>query len=499
MKINRRHFVYIILFLVIALGSWIRFSGIISGSFAFTYDVGRDLLEIRKIVVDHKIPLIGQTSGLPGLFYGPWWYYILTIPFLLSSGNPSFIVSFLALLGIACIPLAFIIGKKIGDNYLGIFMSMLISFSPYTVGLSNQIWNPNIAQIFIIILFLVLLSIYFSQKNKRYFNYFLLGILASLMLEAEIVFGTLSLIGLLCSMVLAQRKKFFSKNLLFFGVGFLIIQIPHILFEFRHGFIELKTITAGNKMSNEAGFTFPTLQIFINRIEVFFNMFADSITRGNTTLAIILIASAFFSFVFLYKKMTKHEKMFTKTCLMMISVYFIGILFLARPAWGHYLIGLPIIYILFFSFSLHLFRKLQYGKYLTTLFIIILTYINLQPLQVLADLNTPLWEGNAAVYRNQVAVIDYIYKDAHGKTFNYITYTPAVIDYPYQYLFVWYGNKTYGYVPANKKAELFYVIIEPDPDHPDRIEDWLNVRKGDGKIIGEKVVKGGIIVQKRVH
>ena len=111
----------------------------------------------------------------------------------------------------------------------------------------------------------------------------------------------------------------------------------------------------------------------------------------------------------------------------------------------------------------------------------------------------PSWEGNAAVYRNQIAVIDYIYKNANGEKFNYVTYTPSVHDYTYKYLFLWHGNKKYGYSPSTSKESLFFLIIEPEYDHPFFLKEWFEIRKNDGKKIKEEVIKGGIVVQTRIH
>ena len=49
---------------------------------------------------------------------------------------------------------------------------------------------------------------------------------------------------------------------------------------------------------------------------------------------------------------------------------------------------------------------------------------------------------------NEIAAIDFVYKYAKGQNFKVYTYLPSVYDYPYQYLFWWYGQKTYGYIPA---------------------------------------------------
>lgn len=53
-----------------------------------------------------------------------------------------------------------------------------------------------------------------------------------------------------------------------------------------------------------------------------------------------------------------------------------------------------------------------------------------------------------SLYKNEIAVIDYIYQKAKGQNFKVYTFMPSVYDYPYQYLFWWYGQKEYGYIPV---------------------------------------------------
>ncbi|MBI2599952.1 hypothetical protein HYW43_03465 [Candidatus Daviesbacteria bacterium] len=53
-----------------------------------------------------------------------------------------------------------------------------------------------------------------------------------------------------------------------------------------------------------------------------------------------------------------------------------------------------------------------------------------------------------SLYKNEIAAIDYVYKKAAGQNFKVYTFMPSVYDYPYQYLFWWYGRKKYGYIPA---------------------------------------------------
>ena len=162
---------YLALFFIILTGSWLRLMGIFSNSFAFTYDVGRDMLALFDISHFVHLPFIGATTGLPGIYYGPWWYYMLTPFFFVSGGNPQFIAFVMALVGIATVFLAYLFGKKIGGEFLGFSFAALTSVSPIMISLSSQIWNPNIAPFFGLLTLIVLEKIY-SDKKTGLINFF---------------------------------------------------------------------------------------------------------------------------------------------------------------------------------------------------------------------------------------------------------------------------------------------------------------------------------------
>lgn len=123
-----------------------------------------------------------------------------------------------------------------------------------------------------------------------------------------------------------------------------------------------------------------------------------------------------------------------------------------------------------------------------------------------------------ALLLNQIEVIDWIYKEASGVGYRVFVYTPAVYDYNYQYLFWWYGNKKYGYLPETltyqegvpqyvENNQLYwlnakpsnggpvFLIIETDPVRIDRQDSW---RSHYDDLCSEKAVTltGGIIIEK---
>lgn len=495
----KKLFIFLSLLMILIIGSWLRLSGIISNSFAFTYDVGRDMLAVESIVFNHKITLIGQTTGVGGIFYGPWWYLILSVPFFIFSGNPQGIAFFMGIIGIITILLGYIVGRKIGGVFLGITFSGLLSVSPLMVSSSSQIWNPNLIPFFSVLVLLVLYSLFFDNKKKvcRLINFSLLGLLLGLIIDMEIIFGVLFLLGICASLIFIFRKKLIIKEIAFFLLGLLLIFSPRIIFEIRHDFLMTKTFIGA--FSSELVLTkhFSIIDVFFSKLDSLFGLWNATLAGQTNIVGFILITFVFLSLVLFYNKIENIQKKFIQTALIVIAIFLIGITFFNQAVWPHYLVGIPVIYIIFVSLIINTARITLKNNWVIFLILFALFWINLNPIKILENIRKPLWEGDAAVYRNQVAVIDYIYNDAGGKDFKYIVYTPAVHDYSYRYLFPWYGKKKYGYVPVQKNTELFYVILEPDCDLPFRLKDWLKVREGDGIIQKEKVIKGGIVVQTR--
>ena len=84
-----------VFFVIFVCGAILRFSGAFKGEFAFTFDVGRDMLVVAEMIDKSRPVLLGPTAGVQGIFYGPWWYYFLSLPLMLSQGNPQFAAFFM--------------------------------------------------------------------------------------------------------------------------------------------------------------------------------------------------------------------------------------------------------------------------------------------------------------------------------------------------------------------------------------------------------------------
>jgi hypothetical protein len=313
------------------------------------------MLALSAIVNLHKIPLIGATTGLPGIFYGPWWYYLLTPFFIIFSGDPRGIVLSISLIGISIIILSFYFGKKVGGNSLGLILAVLVSVSGIMVSLSSQIWNPNIAPLFVIIILLILNKIFAKNQKNKPLLYLFLGILLVLSIDIEIVYGILFSIGIVLA-VLSIQRKFNLKSIAAFIFGGLIILVPRIIFEVRHQFLMTKALIAFFTTGNSSHNLPSIVSILISRINILFSQFASTLSNDNKLLVGCELVFIVFSILLFYKKSDWIIKNFIRVSLIVVAVFLIGLTFFSHDVWPHYLVGLPVFYLLLFIYWPKIFR-----------------------------------------------------------------------------------------------------------------------------------------------
>src|SRR3989344_1439061 len=87
---------YYVLFVILILAAYVRVwrTDKILG---FYYDQGRDAQVIWDFIHRGKLFLIGPTTGIEGIFRGPWYYWLITPFYWLGRGDPVWPAVFLAL------------------------------------------------------------------------------------------------------------------------------------------------------------------------------------------------------------------------------------------------------------------------------------------------------------------------------------------------------------------------------------------------------------------
>lgn len=473
----------VILGLLIAAAAFVRLWGIHQGGFAFTYDTGRDLLAVRDLVSGGKLSLIGPTSGQMGIFYGPWWYWFLTTPFIVSFGNPIGIASFIALVGVGAVILAYWWGIAWHDDVFGFLLAAIIAVGPAFVSATTQIWSPDL----LVPGTLVVLVLWSKIDTLKPWALVLLGFAASLLMEMEIVYGVLFFAGFLLALFTWQRRIFLSRNMVFLLAGSVIVHLPRIAFELRHDFLQTRALASF--VGTGLGFSFHPDRFWLLLQSITSVLPGESLEIHFLLLDVLLII-----FAVAWPKFSTEKKRFLTQCGAVIGLFWLFTFFSGRDMWPYYYLGLSVVFASFVAMGFSLIKDLiSYPVALMAFlpFVILLS----QPDRLAATLTEGPFVGDAAVYRNQVEVVRYIYNEA-GRDFDAIVYTPPQIDYSWRYLF-WFMKKTYGWGVSDTRQDKLFVIIEPDPDYPFRLADWLAIRKNDGSFVAKKLFPSGIKVQTR--
>ncbi|MCX6816760.1 MAG: glycosyltransferase family 39 protein [Candidatus Beckwithbacteria bacterium] len=210
----------------------------------FGYDQGRDALVVESIIKNHKPVLIGPTTGIEGVFLGPFFYYLILPFYFLGQGNPVWPATEMVLLGTLSIYLIYLLGKDLFGKKVGLLAAALLCFSSQGIYFSRMLSNPSPLMFISLLMFWLAYKI--KQDNKKYFP--LLGLVMGLSLQTQLAnafFLTLAIFLYL----LPSWKKIGLINL-FLGLGlFLSTFFPQLLFNFRHEHLLSKSLL-GNFISD---------------------------------------------------------------------------------------------------------------------------------------------------------------------------------------------------------------------------------------------------------
>src|SRR3990170_7516702 len=103
--------IYIFLFVILSLAFIIRIYRL-NDLLGFYYDQGRDALVIWDFWHNGKLFLVGPTTGIAGIFRGPWYYWLIAPAYLIGGGDPVWPAIFLATLSVVALIFIYILGKE---------------------------------------------------------------------------------------------------------------------------------------------------------------------------------------------------------------------------------------------------------------------------------------------------------------------------------------------------------------------------------------------------
>ncbi|MBI2026153.1 MAG: glycosyltransferase family 39 protein [Candidatus Levybacteria bacterium] len=493
-----KKFLYILFFaLLIFLSIVPRSVELINRNYIFLLDQGRDYLAVKDIVIDHNLTLIGSEvgggmAGIQGVFHGPFYFYLLSIPFIIFDGDPWGGIVLMFLFGILTIIAAFLFGKKVFNSPgMGIVLALLVAASPPLIAQSRFVWNPHPSSFFILVAFYFIYLL--SEKKKKYF--FLAAFFSGLTYNFDTALAVpISVSLVIYAIYLLRTGKI--KHYLSLISGFVLAYLPFLLFQTRHGFGAISGII------NYLFFQKDKESFFIyNHSSAFVLNFFDTFPKQSFfPETLILIVFALTLLLFIIKEENKQLKHFSLFMILLSGVTFFILSFLRNYVFPYYLIHLNFVYIFLFCYILFNSIKTKAKNIQIIFFGFLILLLFEAVFHAQATFRKDLKDyGGMAKVKGKIEAIDYIYQDAKGEKFGLLIFSPPVYTYPYDYLIWWYGGKKYGFLPNPEKSGLFYLLIEEDHSQPWTYKGWLETVIKEGRVMKTEKLPSGFIVQKRIN
>lgn len=132
---------------LLALAATIRFPGLEARG-RFDGDQGHDMLVLLRLVRDGILPLLGPPTSIGDFHHGAAYYYLLAPAAWLSDANPTAVVAWIAVLGVAAVAATWWFARSVGGRVTAAIAGLLLAVSPAAVEESTFIWNPNPVPLF---------------------------------------------------------------------------------------------------------------------------------------------------------------------------------------------------------------------------------------------------------------------------------------------------------------------------------------------------------------
>ena len=246
----------VVLLSILLLGAFFRLYRI-DQYMTFLGDEGRDVIVVRRLLVDFDPILVGPGTSIGNMYLGPLYYYMMAPALLLANFSPVGPAVMIALLGIATIFFVWFVAREWFGKFAAVVASLLYAITPVIITYSRSSWNPNIMPFF------ALLTIYSiwqfwspyantgrqAEGSKRFRWLIVAGISIAFVLQSHylglLLIPTLGFFWLLTFVKVKgerQKVKEFIKQSIIGGFLFLLLMSPLVIFDARHGWRNFEAI-----------------------------------------------------------------------------------------------------------------------------------------------------------------------------------------------------------------------------------------------------------------
>ncbi len=455
----------------------------------FGYDQGRDAFQMQRILHGH-LTLIGPTTGLDGVFLGPFFYYLLLPFYLIGNGNPMVAAYAMVFLHVLTVFVIYLFAKRIAGVYAGAFAAILFTFSHTNISYARWIANPTPLPLFALLAFG---SLWWALEKRKTWMFVLTGMFLGLCFQLEaanaIWFIPTSVLIVATDIWQSKEKKklirFMTLGILV-ASGFILVSLPQILFELKWNFLISRNVLKSFLETHDV-----TMMMSIpRRIPLLFLLFSRAFFPQMNILFWGIIGGGAVLLYRLRSSFLKNRGLRIVLLWLFVPLFF-QILYTGNHGnfWDYYIIAQhPVLYIVIGSLFALSSKRIQ--------------AVGLLVLLVAVSLNILQWKAVLKPYpdryslQKQVEAVNWIINDAAGIPYGVWVYTPSYQDEADRYVMWWVGQKR-GIMPEIRAEQQPYIYLMVDDDGVfwRRRLEWIAEKKTFGPVLEEKRIGAFTLVK----
>jgi hypothetical protein len=394
-------------------------------------------------------------------------------------------------------------------KYLGRLEAFLFTVSAAVIPTHQTAWSPYLT-VFSVAWALILVNILRSNKkytvkdkglslydeimlkHKRALQFMLLGLSLSTLFHSQIAFAVvfvpLFLYGLYRSNLVAGVKE-----KLFGLIGFLVLFVPQLVFEFRHNFLQIKSIIRFVRDFGGESFAVSENSRGLARVvEVAGYVVENAIDSvlpvkpmSLGVAASISLTAIFLLVVVRSIKRVERLKEGKEEKFALVLIIGTFLMYLVLPVKGFYLIGLTPVWIYLFS------RVIKRRKIITSFLVILYIVLAIINMNTQKNLYGNLSENSRILYEPKEKAVKAAIILSEGKPFLSYHYVPEIYDFTYQHVYQQMAYSKgmqlpveYAYAPnvptymqtikftGSNGKPLYAILIVEEDDRPEFFPAW---------------------------
>ncbi len=476
----------------------------------FGFDHGKDSIAVLSMLVTHTPKLIGPWTSIPGVFFGPGWYYLLLPGFALSGGDPVSAVWAMILLSL--------VQSLLVWRVWGLRGALVVSLMPMYIITSTSAWNPYPMTLISFVL-LALTWQLAETKKLSYRRSFLFGLIAGLGFHFSAAFSIFYLPLVLCAPYFFKLKHKIRTTAAIIA-GLILSFIPQLLFELRHSFVETKALLQYFSQGEPHALSMTKIVTVIQTVagEISLGVFpgmngnAPFLPAGNVLAAVsVFLFTTYFLRMWWRRSSQWQRRWLLYVLFFLIPVPIVGYFFLHFNVW--YVYGMAPIATLLVVLALK-----KAPTWAATLLLLVFVITSVWNVLQYFTVELPEHQLSKTMLASKEKVLDYIIQDASGQPFAVYTFVPDIYDYSYQYLWFRrafqggelpvdfsYKSDTSDYITdkgvllqrfvqqTGNPAYVYFVIEQPNEGRV--FDDWWSMQST-GEVIEQYVIGKDILIIK---